>query len=268
MNMPACTRHASPALPAFLRSLFTSVLPAALRRWLMVFGAAALAAGLAGCGGGGGVSEPPPIAAPKLEIRSGLDGAATGPFQVDFVFDGDVANFSQNSFTLSGGTVAAGSFKQINARQFTVTINPRENAMGNVLMRVGGGAFTAVGSLLTNTVSYEFSKAYDTIKPPTEPTPTFGHVWQGAAYASPATVTITFDIDVQPFTLDALTVSTATASTFTRVSARVYTLVLSPPSQVSGVMTLTLPEGSVVGAVTGGVATTRPYSYHVLFLTP
>lgn len=240
----------------------------AWRRLSLMIGAATLAAGLAGCGGGGGSSEPEPIAAPRLDIQSGLDGAATGPFQVDFVFNGDVAGFSQSSFTVSGGTVAAGSFKQVSARQFTVTINPRENAMGVVSLRVGGGAFTALGSLLTNTTSYEFSKAYDTIKPVTEPTANFGHVMQGASATPPALVTITFDIDVQPFNVEALTVSTATVSAFTRVSPRVYTLVLTPPAQSVGVMTVTIPEGAVTGAVPGGVANTRPYSYGVLFITP
>ena len=34
-------------------------------------------AGLAGCGGGGS-SDPDPLPPPTLEIRTGLDGAATG----------------------------------------------------------------------------------------------------------------------------------------------------------------------------------------------
>jgi len=237
-------------------------------RLFLFLGAALVAAGLGGCGGGGGSSEPPPVAAPTLEIRSGLDGAATGPFQVDFVFSGDVGGFSQNSFSLLSGTVVAGSFKQVNSRLFTVTINPRENANGVVSLRVGGGAYTALGGLLTNTVTYEFSKAFDTVKPITEPTPTFSHVWQGASGASPALVTITFDMDVQPFTASALSTSTAVISAFTRVSPRVYTLVLSPPPGVSGIMILTIPEGAVTAAVAGGVATTRPYGYGLFVYIP
>ncbi|MFZ4651763.1 MAG: Ig-like domain-containing protein [Rubrivivax sp.] len=235
-------------------------------RLFLFLGAALVASGLSGCGGGGGSSEPPPVAAPTLEIRSGLDGAATGPFQVDFDFSGDAAGFSQNSFTLAGGTVATGSFKQVTARHYTVTIIPRDNSTGTVSLRVRSGAFTAVGGLLTNTVAYDFSKAYDTVKPQTEPTVNFSHVMQGASDTPPALVTITFDIDVQPFTVDALSVSSGTTvSAFTRVSPRVYTLVLTPPAQTAGLMTVTVPEGAVIGAVPGGVANTRPYAYGVLY---
>ena len=92
-------------------------------RLFLLLGAALVAAGLSGCGGGGGSSEPPPVAAPTLEIRSGLDGAATGPFQVDFVFSGDVAGFSQSSFTLSGGTVASVALA-LPAGLFTVSGSP------------------------------------------------------------------------------------------------------------------------------------------------
>ena len=271
MNTDNRIHPASSALPFVLAGFLTSFLSATLRRAVLLAGAAALAVGVAGCGGGGGggISEPPPIAAPKLQIRSGLDGAASGPFQVEFTFDGDVAGFSQNSFTLSGlATVAAGSFKQVNSRLFTATINPRENSTGVVTVRVGGGAYTALGGQLTNTATYEYSKAYDTIKPPTEPSAAFSHVWQGTAGASPAVVTMTFDIDVQPFGAEVVTVSSGTLSGFTRKSARVYELVLTPAQLIFGLMIVSIPEGAVTGAVTGGVANTRPYTYGMFIGTP
>ena len=222
-------------------------------------------AGLAGCGGGGS-SDPDPLPPPTLEIRTGLDGAATGPFQVSFVFSGNVSGFGASSFTVQRGTVVAGSFQQVSTREFSVSIIPAANAMGVVSMRVPAGAFSATGSLVTNPVAYEFSKAFDTVKPVTEPTASFSHVMQGASARPPALVTITFDIDVQPLTLDKLEVSGGTPSAFTRVSARVYTLVLTPPSQTSGVMTVNLPEGAATGAVPNGVANTRPYSYGILYI--
>ena len=223
--------------------------------------------GLAACGGGS--SEPDPAPPPTLDIRSGLDGAATGPFSISFIFSNDVAGFSQSSFTVLRGTVAPGSFKQLSAREFSATIAPFDNATGAVLLRVNVGAFSTVGSLVTNAVAYEFSKAFDTVKPVTEASPSFGHVFQGpVAGVGPATVTITFDLDVQPFTLDTLVVSGATASAFTRVSARVYTLVLTPPGNASGLMIVEVPEGAVTGAVPGGVAISRPYSYGILYFTP
>lgn len=229
---------------------------------------ALVSAGLAGCGGGGSISEPDPAPAPTLEIRTGLDGAATGPFQVSFVFSNDVTGFSQSSLRLQRGTVVDGSFRQVSAREFAVTINPQANAMGVTVLRVPVGSFSTVGSLLTNPITYEFSKAFDTIKPVTEPTASFGHVMQGVSGRPPALVTITFDIDVQPFTLDKLEISGATASAFTRVSAREYTLVLTPPPQVTGVMVVNVPEGAVTGAVPGGVASTRPSSYGILYIVP
>lgn len=264
MNPTTLTLADSSHLPATGLLARASRLMSRLRRATLIgFGLLGLAA-LAGCGGGGS-SEPPPLPPPTLEIRSGLDGAATGPFPVTFVFSGDVAGFGQNSFTLQRGTVVPGSFQQISARQFSVTINPAANAMGTVSMRVPAGAFSAVGSLLTNPVAYEFSKAFDTIKPVTEPTVNFSHVMQGASAQPPALVTITFDLDVLPLTLDKFEVSGATPSAFTRVSARVYTVVLTPPTQTLGLMIVTLPEGAATGAVPGGTPNSRPYSYGILY---
>jgi hypothetical protein len=224
-----------------------------------------LSAGLAGCGGGGSISEPDPAPAPTLEISTGLDGAATGPFQVSFVFSGDVAGFSQSSLRLQRGTVVEGSFRQVSSREFSVSINPQANSMGVTVLRVLPASFSTVGSLLTNSVAYEFSKAFDTIKPVTEPTANFSYVFLGAD-RPPVRVTITFDIDVKPFTLDQLDISGGTASAFTRVSAREYTLVLTPPPQVSGLMLVNVPEGAVTGDVPGGVSNTRPYSQGVIYV--
>lgn len=225
--------------------------------------------GLAGCGGGGGASEPPPAPPPTLEIRTGLDGAAAGPFQVSFVFSGDVSGFSQSSFSVLRGSVAAGSFKQLSAREFTVTINPPANAMGLTVIRVNAGAFSAVGSLLTNTSAYEFSKAFDTLKPvTTEPTVGFSHVMQGAAGAPPALLTITFDVDVLPFTLDKLEIASAVPSAFTRVSAREYTVVLTPASGTSAIIVVSVPEGAVTAAGANGVPNSRTYSYGILYRAP
>lgn len=248
--------------------LLRPFLRATSRLLSLTLGMAALAVGLSACGGGGGSSEPDPTPPPTLQIRAGLDGAATGPFQLSFLFSGPVAGFSQNSFTVQRGTVAPGSFKQLSPTEFSVVINPPDNSVGVTQLRVGGGAFSAVGSLLTNPVAYEFSKAYDTFKPPVEPTANFSHEMQNPLARPPALVTITFDMDVQPFTLDKLAVSGATASAFTRVSARIYTLVLTPPAQTSGLMVVSIPEGAVTGAVPGGIANTRPYTYQILYIVP
>lgn len=253
-------------LPASSRFLHAWRRLARVLAWTLV---GAGLAGLAACGGGGGMSEPAPLPPPTLEIRSGLDGAATGPFQVSFVFSGDVAGFGATSFTLLRGTVVAGSFKQVNAREYTVMINPPANAMGLTVIRVNAGSFSAVGSLLTNPVSYEFSKAFDTLKPvTTEPTANFSHVMQGAAGAPPALLTLTFDVDVLPFTLDKLEIASAVPSAFTRVSAREYTLVLTPASGTSGVMVVSVPEGAVTAAGPNGVPSSRTYSYGIIYKMP
>jgi len=242
------------------------------RAWLFLgLVLALLAAGLAGCGGGSSISEPDPAPAPTLEIHTGLDGAATGPFQVDLVFSNDVAGFSQSSLSLQRGTVVEGSFKQVSSRQFAVMINPPANATGVTVLQVRTGSFTSVGSFVSNTITYEFSKAFDTIRPVTEPSPNFSHVYLGAASQAkpPVRVTITFDIDVQPLTLDKLVIVGATASDFTRVSARVYTLVLTPPPLVTGIvgsMEVVVPKGAVTGDVPGGVPNSRPYAYQVIYV--
>lgn len=261
-----------PSLPRTRKGLgLRAILQGASRLFKVVLAALFVGAGLAACGGGGGggLTEPPPIAAPSLQIRSGLDGAAAGTFQVDFIFSGDVAGFTQNSFSLLRGSVVAGSFKQLNAREFSVLITPPPNSTGVTSLQVRAGAFTALGGLLTNVSGYEFAKPYDTVKPsPTEPTPVFSHVMRGTGTQQSALVTILFDIDVEPLTADKLLVASATPSEFTRVSAREYRVVLTPPGTVSALMLKSLPEGSVKGAVPGGVATSPAYSYGVFVVVP
>jgi hypothetical protein len=260
--------HSSPPLGHSGRP-FSHLLGCASRILRLTMAGAFVALGLGGCGGGGSISEPPPTPAPTLQIRSGLDGAATGTFQVDFVFNGDVAGFSQDKISLSRGTLVAGSFKQLNAREFTALITPPSNSSGVTTVQVRAGSFTALGSLLTNVIGYEFSKPYDTVKPgPTEPTPTFSHVMRGTGSQQSALVTIVFDIDVEPFTVDKIQVASATVSDFTRVSAREYRLVLTPPGPVSALMLMALPEGSVKGAVVGGTFTSQSYQYGVYVLVP
>lgn len=251
------------------RSASTVFLDGSAHLLRLAFATLCMAAGLTACGGGGSISEPPPTPAPTLQIRSGLDGAATGAFQVDFVFSGDVAGFTQARINLSRGTVVPDSFKQLNAREFTVRITPPPNSSGVTTVQVRAGSFTAVGSLLTNAIGYEFSKPYDTVKPgPTEPTPDFSHVMRGTGSQQSALVTILFDIDVEPFTVDKLQVASAAVSDFTRVSAREYRLVLTPLGPGSALMLVALPEGSVKGAVSGGTFTTQPYQYGVYVLVP
>ena len=234
--------------------------------WLL----AAMVALLSACGGGGDASPAPvPPVAPTLSISSNVVGVADAAVTVRFLFSADVASFASNRFALSGGSIATGSFTQVSAREFTVVINPNPNREGQIQMSVPAGAFSDVTGKAGSTVAYAFAQAYNTTLPVTEPTVSITDDTPNTGLATgPIKVTFTFNMDVgNSFTLDDLDISVGTVSAFTRVSATVYTLVVTPPAGTSGGVLIELRSGSVTGAVTG-VSNAGAALHLVLFKVP
>ena len=241
-------------------------------RWLELAMAlwVVLAGLLSGCGGGGSGFEPPVATAPQLTISSNVAGTASGPVTLRFKFSADVAAFPSGSlpFAMSGARQIAGSFLKVSPSEFTTVVQPDVNKVGSISITVPAGAFSDSSGQAPSTQSYTFSQPYSTVVPDTEP---LVDISAGASTASgPFTITLTFNIDVgSSFTLDKLSLSVlgssdplarATSSALTKVSATVYTALITPVSTTSGLVVVTMPKGAVTGLVSG-VSNSRDWQY-------
>lgn len=242
-------------------------------RWLELAMAllVVLAGLLSGCGGGGSSGvEPPAAVAPQLTISSNVAGTASGPVTLRFKFSADVAAFPSGSlpFAMSGAKQIAGSFSKVSSSEFTTVVQPDVNSVGSISITVPPGAFSDSTGRAPSTQSYPFSQSYNTVVPDTEP---LVDISAGASTASGQfTITLNFNIDVgSSFTIDKLSLSVlgssdplakATASALTKVSATVYTALITPVSSTSGLVLVTLPKGAVTGLVSG-VSNSRDWQY-------
>lgn len=224
------------------------------RRTLLAgLAALTLAPTLAACGGGGGdAGTPPPAAtAPALDIRSDVNGEARSIFTITFFFSDAVRLPNNNlAFSLSGGSLVAGSFTQLNDRTYSVRVRPNASARGLVDLRVPPGAFTDIEGRVSNTVAYAFAQPYDTLPPLV--TLTFGGPTNALGLITgPGTFTVTFSgvLDAplangvlrggEPGTISALTKTSATGQ------PDVYTFTYTPPTNTFGIVGFVLPADSV-----------------------
>lgn len=223
---------------------------------------------LVACGGGSDDAVVVPAVAPTLTISSSAGVLAGSVFTVRFEFSAAVAAFPTGSlaFSLQGGRQVAGSFKSLSATVFTVDIEPNPQSSGSVLLTVPVGAFADATGKASNTVSYSFAQAYNTVLPDTEPRVEIKSAQTGDA-TGPFTLNISFNLDVgDSFALADLKVTGATASALTKVSATAYTLVLTPPPGALGLAVVELLQGSVT-AVSSGVSNGRSWAFGFWYRT-
>ena len=224
---------------------------------------------LAACGGGSGdAAVVVPAVAPTLTISSGAGDLAGAEFVVRFEFSEPVAAFATGSlaFALQGGRQVVGSFKTLSATVFTVNIEPNSQSAGDLLLTVPPGAFADATGTASNLVAYNLTQAYDTRLPDTEPRVDMTAADAGDA-SGPFTVNIRFNLDVgDSFDLTDLSVSGATASVLSKVSATDYTLVLTPPTGTNGLAIVELLQDSVT-AVASGVANQRRWAFGFWYRT-
>lgn len=234
------------------------------RAW--AFGLVAL---LAACGGGSRSDTVEATSAPSLEILSNVPGTATGNVTLRFRFSADVAAFASGTlpFALSGGSQVSGSFTKVSAREYTVVIAPNTNSTGVIELTVPAGAFFDASNTNASTTAYRFSQPYDTAVASNEPVPAFTSSASGIATAA-FTLTIDWNVDVGGnFTVGDLLVGDATASEFTQVTARQFTVTLTPPADSTGIAIVTIPASAVANLNTG-TATVRDHSFAVFYVTP
>lgn len=222
---------------------------------------------LAACGSGsgsdtGGVSS---SIAPTLVIDSNVAGTATTTFQLSFQFSDAVSGFAADRFLVTNGSVVAGSFTAVSAREYTVLVSPRANSSGSVEITVFASAFANAAGTAQSTATYRFSQAFDTTF--TEPWLRYTDDVPGVFVSAPFTLSMTFNVDVgTSFDLDKLFVLGATPSTFTKVSDTVYTMRLTPETGAR-LMSVELPAGAVTANVANGIANRTAWRWDRLVQT-
>ena len=222
----------------------------ARRQLLMALTSSGLLAAC-GSGGGSGGDSGGSTSAPTLVIDSNVAGTATTTFQLSFQFSDAVSGFAVDRFLVTNGSVVAGSFAAVSAREYTVLISPRSNSSGAVEITVFASAFANAAGTAQSTGTYRFSQAFDTTV--TEPWLRYTDDATGVFVSAPLTLTMTFNVDVgTSFDLDKLFVLGATPSAFTKVSATVYTLRLTPEAGAR-LMSVELPAGAVTANVVNGI---------------
>ncbi|MEY3253614.1 MAG: hypothetical protein RL227_2587 [Pseudomonadota bacterium] len=217
------------------------------RRASLRVGAASVLALLTACGGGG---DGTPARAPALDIRSDVNGEARAPFTVTFFFSDDVELPGGTlAFSLSGGSIVAGSFRRIDERTASVRIRPNASARGLVEMRVPAGAFRDATGSASNTVAYAFVQAYDTL-PPFASLSFGGPVDALGFITGMGTFTLSFSVPLDaPLAVAGLEAAPGTISGLSKTSAAgapdVYTFSYMPPAATFGGVTVELLQGAV-----------------------
>ena len=233
-----------------------------------MLGAAALATLTAGCGGGGVDAPVAPPVAPLLEISSNVPDVAEGRVTLRFEFSSEPRAFPATGlpFAMTGGKTVAGSFTRVTATLYTVQIDPNVNSQGVIQITVPVGAFADSTGQASNTSAYSFAQRYDTRVPDTEPKADIT-TDAGVQATGPFTVTFSFNLDLgDSFVASDVIVTNATPGTFTKVSGKVYTLQVTPPSATTGLCIIEVPPGAVT-AVASGVSNARSLSIAVFYKT-
>lgn len=164
--------------------------------------------------------------------------SANAPYTATFNFSENVTGFTLSDINVTNG--AASVFAGSNS-QYTATITP--TAEGAVTLNVSSNA--AVDSANNgNTAASQNTVTYDTTAP------TLLISADSTTLQTTATVTFTFSEDVTGFELADISVSNGSAGSFTTVSARVYTAVIT--ATADGAVTVDVAADRANDAATNG----------------
>jgi hypothetical protein len=179
-------------------------------------------------------------APPTIAITDNAVGTATGDVTYTFNLSKASTNFAAGDITVAGGT--AGTFTAVSSTQYTLVVTPPVNVTANMTVDVAGGVFTdAAGN--NNIAATQSVQAFDTA-PPTIA------ITDNAVGTATGDVTYTFNLSKAStnFAVGDITVAGGTAGTFTAVSSTQYTLVVTPPVNVTGNITVDVAGGAFTDA--------------------
>lgn len=153
-------------------------------------------------------------------------GVATNDITYTFTFLEPVVDFTSDDVTVVNGV--AGTLTKVSDRIYTLVITPRDEFIGDVSVNIAANKFTDVtgnnnlaSEIMTQSVNTK--NADVAIKSNTTETVT-----------TDVTYTFTFNKDVTGFTVDDIVVQNGIKSTFSQVSGSVYTLIVTPITQKTG----------------------------------
>ncbi|MEY4266364.1 MAG: hypothetical protein RIS90_899 [Pseudomonadota bacterium] len=228
--------------------------------------ALACASLVAACGGGD-ANPPPDTLAPTLSISSNATGTVKGDVTYTFTFSEDIGtSFTADDVTVTGGTKAA-TLTKVNATSYTLIVTPTANTTGSLAVSVGTSKFSDAANNGNTATASAPAVAFDT----QAPTVLIGSSVTGTA-TGPVILTFTFSEDVgTSFTVDDVTLTGGSkAASVTKVSATVYTLEVTPNSNSSGNLEVSVASGAVSDVAGNGttapVVISQPYS--TVLVTP
>ena len=187
---------------------------------------------------------------PTLLITSSLTDSIfnDSSFTATFTFSEDVTGFTEQDISLGNANVS--NFSAVSTTEYTATITPI--ADGTVTIDVAAGV-TADSVNNTNVGATQFSSTYDATAPTLATTSSIS----GSATNSAFTATFTFNEDVLGFAEADISVSNASLSGFTSVSASVYSAVVTP--SVNGTVTLSVNSGVAQDAAGNNNVAATPF---------
>ena len=220
---------------------------------LATAGVAGLLLLLGGCGGGNTEAEEDPPVAPGLAISSDTPGVAASAFIVNFKFTAAASGFASDKVVVNGGSVVGGSFTTASSSEYSLVVQPSANRVGLVEISVAAGAFRDSSGTTASTRAYSFAQACNTVLPANEPLLSITDNVAGAAQATSQVVfTLTFSRAIRDsFSLGQVAVAGGKVDTFTRVSATLYNIAVTPPARTSGSLLLLVPVGAYIADATG-----------------
>nr|WP_319250254.1 Ig-like domain-containing protein [uncultured Celeribacter sp.] len=169
----------------------------------------------------------------SLDMPTGLVNA---PFTLTMTFSEEVSAVTLGNISVSNGS--ASNLQQPSATVYTATITPDTDGVITVnfpenVVTDTAGLGNEAATAVTNTADL------------TAPTPTVSLTDNGPG--NPYTATISFDEDVNDFTLGDITVTNGVASDLQTVSAREYSATVTPDAD--GTVTVSVPAGVATDAV-------------------
>lgn len=178
------------------------------------------------------------ITSPTVSL-SGVPSNGNSAFTVSIAFSEDVSGFSVEDITLSNATASA--FASTDAKNYTVLVTPM--AEGAVTLDIAANASQdAAGN--GNAAATQATSTHDT----TAPTVSISGVSSSSNAAF--TASITFIEDVTGFSVEDITLSNATASSFTATDAKNYTVLVTPTAE--GSVTLDIAANAAQDAAGNG----------------
>ena len=180
--------------------------------------------------------------APTLAITDNAGGNATGPVTFTFTFSEPVLGFTADDVTVTGGT--KGTFSQTGAATYTLVVTPPADTNGEISVTVPAGAVTDVAGTATLSPTVAVQPYTLAVPPTVDITDNEGGIANSAV-----TFTFSFSEPVTGFDAGDIAVTNGTKGAFAQTGATTYTLVVTPPANATGTMTVTVPAGAAIDSV-------------------